>query len=485
WMGIKPLYYYFKDGKFIFASEMKAILDADIKKETDKNILDKYLMLRYTPGTKTIVKNVSKLKPAHYLVFNPVSKKMNISFFWNPKYQESEKNKDYLAKELYSVMKRNVESHTISDVPVGVYLSGGLDSSIITALMREQTDNVKTFSIGFNEEEHSELKYARKISECLDTEHKEYIVDSSSFKILDELVYAMDEPFGDTASIPNYILSQKAKKEVTVVLTGEGADEVFGGYEQYKFLELGKTFTKIPMIARKSMAKCADIMPDSILNSIFPYTSQLGAEGINRFKNYFLSNNPQEQYMNIVSIFSKDELIEFTNMNNKNTNLDDIDTLSDNSNNYNLNQVLELERKTSLPENLLMKVERTTMAHSIEARVPFLSNEVVEFANNLPCEFKLHNFTGKYILREAFKKDLPSEIISRKKHRFFVPIDSWIENDLKESVSFYIDEIKESPHFNGKYLDRLESNFKKSPLYYSRQLWNLICFKKWEDVFLK
>jgi asparagine synthase (glutamine-hydrolysing) len=480
-LGVKPLYYAFVEKKFLFASEIKAILEYPIERRVDYNALQDFLTFRIAIDDRTMFSGIKKLLPGHMMIYE--KGRFVIRKYWDLKMKALEIDEKKCIEEVKRILKDSVRLRLISDVPLGVYLSGGIDSSIVTGLMNQLESNVKTFSVGFGEKE-DEVKYARIVSEHFSTDHHEIIVEPDTMKLLPKIVWHMDEPMADPATIPTYILSEFAKKKCTVVLTGEGGDEEFGGYEQYKFMLLSQFYEKhlSKITGRKMPSLIVRASPKKILNSFFSYTSSLGKEGMNRFSKFILSKSLGEKYLNIVSIFSEEEKKELCKASPKTNLIKRINKYFQTSDL--LNEMIYLDHKTSLPNNLLMKVDKMAMAFSVEARVPFLDYLLVEYAATIPSNLKIRFLKEKYILRKIAKDFLPKIITRRKKQRFFVPIDRWIERDAIAKI-LSEENIREGGYFNYNYIVKIMEGFDESKLYYSRQLWNLLTFEIWHKIFIE
>lgn len=481
-LGIKPLYYYFNNKKFIFASEIKSILfNKEIKREVDKEALKNYLTFRVVLGKNSIFKGIKKLQPAHYLIFK--NNKIETKKYWDIHYSEQKNSEDFFVKKLQQELKEAVKKRLMSEVPFGAYLSGGIDSSAIVAIMSKLVDEpVKTFSVGFGTSDpKEELKPSKLVADYFKTDHKEIIVKESTSKLLPKVIYHYDEPVADPAAIPTYIMSKYTKPKATVILVGEGADEQFAGYEHFKFLLLNKKTKIIPNFIKKSLV---NLVPKKSLNLFFKYAQSLGEEGIKRFGKLLIHvNNKAQSYLDIVSFFDKDELKELG------LNYDisgEFNKLYFNDKNKFLNQLMHLENKTLLIEEKLMKVDKMTMAHSIEARVPFLDHKLVEFAASIPTNLKLKGFTEKYILRKAMKPYLPKFTVKRKKERFFVPIDNWLKGEVMDIAKDLLSRENMAKHnFNYNYIQKIFDNYNKSKLFYSRQLWTLMTYEIWHKLYIE
>jgi asparagine synthase (glutamine-hydrolysing) len=493
-MGIKPLYYTTVAGKFYFSSEIKALLEVpEFKKKVNLQALNNYLSFFANPGKETMFQGIFKLEPGHFLTFKDgtLQKKKYWDLKMNP--QQLRRSPE---KYLHNLLSDSVQKRLMSDVPLGVYLSGGVDSGSVVSLMKPYSEKIKTFSVGFDtgDTKDSELHRARHLAEHFETEHQEVKVGFDSVKHLPSIIWHQDEPMGDPTSIPTFMLSQEAKKKVTVVLTGEGADEQFAGYEQEKFMMLQKrVLQKFPLWMRHAGSFPLSKIPAKSFNPLFGYMEALGEEGKKRAVDFTRSKTPSEALFNVISIFSEKEKEEATSGKllretlQHSTEKQIGQDFSFSWSNGLLNQLLLFENKVMLTENLLMKVDKNTMAHGIEARVPFLDHRVVEFAAKLPQAMKLNGWRDKYLLRKTMENQLPAGRAQQKKQRFFVPVDHWLQNELSSLSRDYLSKriIKRQGFFDHNYVNKMFSSYKSSPLFYGRQIWTLLNFQMWHKMFIE
>jgi len=489
-LGKKPLYYAKRNGEIVFGSEIKSILQCpNIKRKPNLLALDSFLTYRFIPGPDTAFEGITKLLPGHILVFE--NNKIQIKKYWDIDLEPQEWSEQFCIKTLRKLLRESVKIRLMSEVPLGAYTSGGVDSGTVVGMMSKLVDKpIKTFTVGFGSEEHDELEYARVISERFKTDHRELVVEADAMKYLPKIVWQFDEPVADPAAIPTYLLSEYAKKYVTVVLTGEGADEQFAGYEQYKIMLLGdKYLRRVPRVLRKTLPSLAKIVPAPALNKFFKYSSALGEKGIGRFGDYLDSiDDKAKAYFAINGFFDEKEKRELYSIKMKDGNLlENVNREYFSDGKPLLNQMLNLDMKTLLPDNLLMKVDKMTMAFSVEARVPFLDHKFFEFTSGLPLRFKLNGMNDKYILRKAVQDLLPKEVYARKKARFFVPIDKWFEGEFGEIVAQFLDEktVKKRGIFRHNYIKKMIGGYGKSKLFYSRQFWNLLNFELWYRIYIE
>jgi len=488
-LGVKPLYYAVIDGEFFFASEIKAILqNKDFKKEIDLQSLHDLLTFRYVPEPNTILKGVRKLLPGHYLVYQ--NKKVNIFPYWVYSIAPQKQSEAFYLREFQRRFSDAVKKRLISDVPLGAYLSGGIDSSSVVSVMTDLSDQVKTFTIGFDIRGfRDEIEPARKVADYLNTDHHEFIVKEDPFEILPQIIWHLDEPIADPVGLPTFLLSKYVKKHVTVALVGEGSDECFAGYEHNKLMLLANRYSRIlPRPVKSFIPLMLNAVPDRLLDFLFRYTSELGEEGKKRFAEYIKNFNAAPQdYLTINAIFSEAEKKNLYSNKLQNISLEKSVKIIEpffKSKDL-LTNILTFDTRIALL-HLLVKGDKVSMAHGVEIRIPFLDTKVVELAASLPNNVKLSGLTDKYIVRKAMRKKLPRFVLKRKKQRFFVPIHYWFEEILNKEagVIFSRSSIEDRGYFKYDYIKRILDRYNKSRLYYGRQLWNLLNFEIWCKVFL-
>ena len=466
-IGIKPLYYTVVDGNFIFSSEIKCILECGVGKTIDKIALANYFALRYIPAPRTIFEGIKKLEPGHYMVIRNgnIEKKR----YWRLEYKPNDGGEEYFTEKVLEMLKTSVRRRLVSDVPLGAFLSGGIDSSTVVALMSELMDEpVKTFSVGFEGEELDETPYARIVAEHFGTDHHEIFVDINDLSILPKIIYHLDEPLADPAVIPTYLISELARKKVKVVLTGEGGDEAFGGYEKYLHEQrMLKILSCLPDCLRRLCKKLGARLEDR-KNKLGLYLSFIGAKSNQEESYYFRLKNIDWGSCWLVN-GGKDEVRELVRK-----SFDNRDYISN---------MLYYDIQYWLPDDLLMKIDKMTMAKSLEARVPYLDYEFLQFAYNIPPRIKLGN-SGKYILKKAVQKILPKEIIYRKKHGFDVPISRWFRED-NDLIQKYMDEsiLKEVEYINVKEVYRLWDLHKRGKDF-GLALWKVLCYSIWYSEYI-
>lgn len=494
-IGVKPLYFSNKNGRFIFGSEIKSILQhPSIRKEMNLDELPNYLNFGLSSREESLFKGIKKIPAGHYFKLD-LKGNFEIKRYWSPFKNESQytnMNEKELQEETLSLLRKSVDARMMSDVPFGVFLSGGIDSSVNVALMAELMNRpVDTFTVGFKElEKYNELKYARKISEIFKTNHKEILIDSKdSLPILDKLAFHEDEPNADPVCIPLWFLSKLTRDSGTIVVqVGEGSDEQFAGYpwmiQHYNFHNsYWKAFKSLPKFARKAV--------HSSVKPLFSMMNQhLALDFVRR------AAHDEEFYWSGVSIFSPTHLSLLFNDKLKSkigipaeyASKMHNDSLSMQPNADYFQRMLFLELSQRLAEILLMRVDKIGMAHSIEARVPFLDHRLVEFTMSIPPKMKMPDGkTTKYILKKAVESILPNDIIYRKKQGFAAPVSEWLANDWK---TYSQDKILNSRLIKENILDKKYINNLLVQHYSAKknnntQIFSLLMLCVWYDVFFE
>jgi asparagine synthase (glutamine-hydrolysing) len=477
--GIKPLHYAERGGRLFFGSELKSLIAAGaVDREIDLGALDHYLSFLYAPRDRAIFKGVRKLPPGHYLKWH--DGRIEVRQYWQIGTAEPFRGSaDEAASALHTVLADAVRSHMISDVPLGAFLSGGVDSSIVVGLMARASDRpVKTFSIGFDVPQFDELEHARTVSKHFGTEHHEFVVRPDGLGILDRLIQHFDEPFADSSAIPTWYVSEMAGKHVTVVLSGDGGDELFGGYDRYLPHPRVAQFDSLPIPGKRAMAR--------LLWPMLPH----GARGKNFLRH--VSRSDDGRYLDSIAFFQPDEkqalytgdvrraLAGLSAEATLGRHLERFASLPAHS------RMMRFDFETYLPEDVLAKVDRMSMAHSIESRVPLLDNEVIEFAWTIPAAFKIANGRRKHILKEAVRGLLPAEILDRRKQGFGVPLGVWFRGGLTDVFS----DVLRSPlarqrgFFEARFVDRLLDEHLAGRRDHTLRLWQLLVFELWHRHYI-
>ena len=475
-LGIKPLYYAEVGGRLIFASELKAVLQVpEIERTLNFNAVNHLFSFLSTPHTESIIEGVHKLEPGHFLTAS-AEEGISVEPYWNVKFEpDYGKSEEYFVERLRELLQESVRLRMIADVPLGAFLSGGIDSSAIVATMAGISSTpVKTFSIGFPEGDFNELSHAKRVAEKFGTEHHELMLEPDVLDIVEDLAWHLDEPFGDSSAIPTYMVSKLASQHVTVVLSGDGGDELFAGYDRYLVEERERKYRFLPAFIRQGLASVASRMP-------------YGMKGKNFLRHMALSG--PDRYLDAGTLFRRDEKQKlFQNEAFELMGSDPAQAkakfLAEANGNW-LSALQYFDLKNYLPLDILTKVDRMSMAHSIEARVPLVDHKLVEFAATIPPELKLKNGVTKYIFKRAMRGILPDEIIDRRKQGFAVPLGRWFRGKLGSFVRDLVlsDTSRRRGIVNPAYVENL-LHWHEKGRNLDLQLWTLISFELWCRTFL-
>jgi asparagine synthase (glutamine-hydrolysing) len=433
-LGKKPLYYAMTDDWLVFGSEIKAILEHPaIPRRLNEAQIARYLAYGYVPSPDTLFEGIHSLPPGHMLTIDLSlpGKEVKLKSYWKMPYPATEhdpREEDDIASDLLAHLRWAVRMRLVSDVPLGAFLSGGIDSAAIVALMaQESRKTIKTFSIGFaHEKSFDETRFARQIAARFVTEHHEFVVEPQVVDLVDDLVWHHDQPFGDSSAIPTYLVSKLARQHVTVALTGDGGDELFAGYDRFQAAVLAGLYDRLPEVAHRAIDGALGYLPESaeygglirnanrfaraahlpLSERYLSWVRYVPAEWVEALRGAEAEREIQVHYQ---AEFSPPD------------GADKSDVIA---------QLLYVNSRTYLPDDLLVKADRSSMAASLEARSPFLDHQLVQFVANIPSEFKLRRGTSKYILKRALRGVLPDKVIDRKKHGFGVPVGAWFRGDL-------------------------------------------------------
>ncbi|MBD3384869.1 asparagine synthase (glutamine-hydrolyzing) [candidate division KSB1 bacterium] len=477
-IGIKPLYYSLQPDGIIFASEIKSILqNPGVSRQIDRKALDNFLTFEYIPSHRTIFTEIQKLPPAHYLVYEKGHSQ--IRSYWSFQYSASSDNREDLAEEMVALLQDAVKIRLMSDVPLGAFLSGGLDSSTIVALMCRASQSVKTFSIGFGDPTYNELPYARTIANHFNTEHYEEFITPDILSLTERLVRILDEPFGDFSVFPTFLVSQMARKHVTVVLSGDGGDELLAGYDTYVAARMAGTYNKLPRWLRKKMIEPA-------IRRLPPTDKKKGL--INRSRRFveglMLPDHLQHvRWMIFLQQAEKDQLYSKAFRESiRNENPYDFieEKFTRSTSRIPLDQQEFVDTHTYLVDDILVKVDRMSMANSLEARVPFLDHRFVEFAATIPAHLRLGK-TSKYLLKYAFRDVLPASILNRGKEGFSTPIKHWMKSELRPLMQDMLSPsmIQKTGFFDYQTVEQLMTEHIEGIENHSHRLWALMIFQMW------
>ncbi|KPK75372.1 MAG: hypothetical protein AMJ89_04625 [candidate division Zixibacteria bacterium SM23_73] len=493
-IGIKPLYYAICQNQLIFGSEIKSILQHPLfEREIDLDALKDYFTFLYIPAPKTIFSGISKLLPGHILVQE--DKKLTIKKYWELKYETSLKqSEDYFVEGFLEKLKEAVRMHLLSDVPLGAFLSGGIDSSSVVALMSQvATKPVMTFSIGYPDENRyfDERKEARGVAEKFGTQHQEFVVRPDLVDILPKSITYFDEPFADSSFIPNYYISQMTRQKVKVALSGLGGDELSAGYVRYLGVILGEYYNKLPSSLKRMIKSFVNSLPETSGDNPIISRAKRFVKGA--------ALPAQQSYLEYISAFNQDDLSNlFSGEVRKETeeynpqesffayfSQAESDPKIQNSGNM-LNKMLFLDSKTYLPDDLLTLTDRMSMAHSLEVRVPFLDHQLMEFLATVPPQLKIRNLQKKYIHRKAVSKILPKEILQKKKKGFSLPLGSWFRKELSGFVQEVLtqDQIEKTGLFDQEYIDQILQEHLSYKADHESKIMALLVFIIWYDIYM-
>jgi asparagine synthase (glutamine-hydrolysing) len=488
-LGKKPLVYSLYNEDLYFASEIKALLEVnEISREIDHTAIDLYLTYQAIPSPYTVFKKIKKLPPGHFLIWNNGS--IDIRRYWHIDFTKKLKLSDenQYMEAMWEKLKESTKIRMVSDVPLGAFLSGGIDSSTIVGLMSEFSDHpVKTFSVGFEESDFSELQYARVVARRFNTSHNEFIVKPDIISILPKLVWHYNEPFGDSSMVPTYYVARETKKYVTVALNGDGGDENLAGYTRYwqtQVLEkIFNIYKKNPFLRKeilKFFVRQYNRHPSSTFNRIWKWLDDVEKSGFdyayarrliafsNDLKNKFYSEEMKEKVQNSDCLALVRDIW---------SSAGDICLLE---------KMLATDFNLYLPDVLMVKMDIACMANSLEARSPFLDNEFVELVASFPADLKVRRMTSKYILKRKLKGFLPEEIISRKKMGFGIPVGRWFRKELKQFVNeILLDNASLSRgYFDPQAVMKMVEDHTSGRIDHTSRIWLLIILEMWHKIFV-
>ncbi|MBU5212644.1 asparagine synthase (glutamine-hydrolyzing) [Heyndrickxia sp. FSL K6-6286] len=470
--GIKPFFYREEEKRTFFASEKKSILLAMDHEELNYDAAQHYMTYQFVPEPETMTKGIKKLEPGHYFTKKP-GEKMKIERYWKASFQPVQKSEDEFVKEIRDVLFDSVNVHMRSDVPVGSFLSGGIDSSIIASIAKQYHPNIKTFSVGFEHNGFSEIDVAKETAEKLGVENISYIISPEEYmKELPKIIWHLDDPLADPACVPLYFVAREARKHVTVVLSGEGADELFGGYNIYREPQSLEVFDKIPAIGKSLLKALAKILPEGVKGKSFI------ERGVTPMEQRYIGN--AKMY---TEAEKKDLLAQYR------TGIDYTDItkpLYAETKGYDpVDRMQYIDIHTWMRGDILLKADKMTMAHSLELRVPFLDKEVFKIASKIPTSLKTANNTTKYILRKAAEGVVPDHVLNRKKLGFPVPIRHWLKNEMNDWAKQIIHESATDHIINKHYVLNLLEEHCQGKMDHSRKIWTVLVFMIWHAVYVE
>jgi len=506
-IGVKPLYWYFKDGLFMFSSELKALhKHPKFKKQLNLKGLTLYLQYGYITAPYTIFENTYKLLPGHYLEIDlkgniKIEPYWEIEDFFLKGIEEKEKwlkrSEEELTEELEELLTESFKLRMVADVPVGMFLSGGIDSSLVCALLTKEGYKLKTFTIGFYEKEYNEAYYAKKVAEYLGTEHTEiYCTPKEAYEIIPKLPEIYDEPFGDSSAIPTFLVSKLAKSQVKVSLSADGGDEQFCGYTRYTF-----TANRISKLANSPLKDLLVKILETIgvenlytlyktFRFVFPkYTN--ARDKVAKLISTLKEKEPLKQYDTSLKYFLSDDLknlivVDFS-LENQLFKLKPLEEKVDLSKVDPLILFMYYDLKTYLPDDILVKVDRATMGVALEGRDPFLDHKILEWSSQLPIKFKYRNRKTKHLLRKILYKYLPKELIDRPKQGFSAPIYEWFKKELKILFKEFLNEskLKKDGLFNVSKVQQILRDYLDNKRVNHNKLWVLFIFQLWKERWFK
>lgn len=481
-LGEKPLKYYFKDGEFVFASEVKAVIKMlDKSPGIDFEAISDYLTFQYVPAPKTGFKDIYKLPPAHYFIYQ--NRKLSVEKYWDVDYvKKLTLTEEEWQERVLSELNRVVKERLISDVPIGSFLSGGADSGAITAFMAKNSGGkIKTFSMGFDDPKYDETIYALRIAQLYDTEHHVMKIDNNSLlNNLDTLFDFYDEPMADDSILPTYLLSQFTRKHVSVALCGDGGDENFAGYERYNIVNMSNSIMNLPKVVRKALLIEPGREISRKFNSKLSRRAEIFLEGLDQpfYQRYV-------DYNGIFTRREKEKILSSDFLGSaKSRNFYNLFKEFYNPKMCDLDNALNIDLHTYLPENLLYKTDTASMAHALELRSPMLDHKFVELFAQMPANLKLRGRSNKYLFKKALveKGILPKEVVYRKKMGFSVPLDKWFGEQLKAYALEHVLSplMWESGVFHKESLVDFVHGCYKSPAFYQgKSIFSLISLAHW------
>jgi len=489
-LGIKPLYYASTPAGFAFASEIKALLAIPgTERAVDLESLDQFMTFLWTPGSRTVFRGISKLPPGHYLLYK--NGKLDIAEYWDLEFDEDESiSESEWIERIREQVSRSVNVQLMSDVPLGAFLSGGVDSSSIVALMSKLSDTKPTtYTFGFRSEDlrydilEDDLRYSRQIGELFDIDYHESYLEPKVMELLPKLVYHLDEPVADPAIITSYLICRAARERLTVLLSGMGGDEVFAGYPRHAAVRIAEAYNLIPSFISRPVVDALPGARPGRLNALFRNTKKLAKsaalperERYLGFGTYFTEAEKGDLYVGDLAAAAQ----EFDAYSEHQRHFDRVADQSF------VNQMLYVDMKTFLPCLNLTYTDKTSMASSTEVRVPLLDHELVELSARIPSSLKLKGLTGKYVLKRAAEAWLPREIVHRKKAGFSAPVRAWLVRDLREVVDDLLSEsrIRNRGYFDYGYVRRLIDDNLSGREDNSLKIFQLLTLELWHQAFI-
>ena len=471
--GIKPFFYCEQDDKTFFASEKKSILLA--RKNTgilNYEALQHYLTYQFVPEPETMDQGIKKLEPGHYFI-KKIGSPMEIKRYWKAAFHPVQKSEAEFVKEIRDVLIDSVKVHMRSDVPVGSFLSGGIDSSFIASIAKEFHPEIKTFSVGFERDGFSEIDVAKETAEKIGVENISYVISPEEYmNEIPKIMWNMDDPLADPACVPLYFVAREARKHVTVALSGEGADELFGGYNIYREPQSLEVFNKMPHFGKTFLRQISKMMPSGMKGKSFIERGTTPME---------------ERYIGNAKMFTEEEKSKLLHVYNDEINyLDITKSLYQESRGYGPVETMQyIDIHTWMRGDILLKADRVTMAHSLELRVPFLDKEVFQVASKIPTSLKTANGTTKYALRKAAEGIVPDHVLNRRKLGFPVPIRHWLKDEMNDWAKKIIRESNTDHLIHKDYVLNLLDQHCQGKADNSRKIWTVLMFMVWHQVYVE
>ena len=485
--GVKPYYYYWQDDLFLFGSELKSLIKhPQFKKVISRDAVASFLQYGYVSHPHSIYQHTFKIPPGHLLRFELSTKKFQLQQYWNVYDYYNKPKLDISLEEAIDVTEKKLEKafqyRMVADVPVGVFLSGGYDSSCVTALLQKNsTEKIKTFTIGTTDQKLNEAPFAKQIAAHLGTDHTEYYcTPEEALNIIPELPHYFDEPFADSSAIPTILVSRLARKKVTVALSADAGDEIFAGYNRYDYIsKYGQKISSIP----KPVRKMAVAAMENISSENIPYfrNQQNFHSRYDKLKNLLADPSPSELLKNLSQVFTDKEINQI--FSHKVSPLLTAHSSKELLSGYDdpLSYMMAIDYQTYMVDDILQKVDRATMSVSLEGREPFLDQDIIEWAAQLPSHYKYHKGIKKYILRQIVHRHLPQSMMERPKMGFGIPIETWLSNELRELVEDYLgeDQLKKHGLFNVGVVRNTVKDFFNGRKEKHLKVWYLLMFQMW------
>ena len=481
-LGIKPLYYMLTEDFLVWGSEIKVLLASGLfRPELNTDAVNQFLTWEYLPGADTLMRGVRKLEPGEMLSLDLANGGSKLVTYWDiPEYSGPARNDDEWADEVESKIQESVRAQMVSDVPLGAFLSGGVDSSIVASAM----GRAQTFSIGFDDPSYNELKYSKEVADHLGVDHVTEVIQPHVVDLFDSLMFHLDDPIGDFSIFPTFLVSRLAREHVTVALSGDGADELFGGYETYVANALARRYGAIPAAIRKGLI-------EPVINRVRPRAAKKGL--INKAKRFVegASLSPElehcrwRKFLNADvrdALFTPDALQQLQTSSDAHI-VQLFERAGDRSN---LDRCLYVDVKSYLSDNILTKVDRMSMAVSLEARVPYLDKDLVELAFRVPDNLKVNRGKTKIMLKEIAARHVPASCVYRQKEGFSIPIKNWLGTQFRPLMEGLLDSsrIKDAGLFEVEAIETLKRQHISGIANHSHVLWSLIVFEAWRDKWL-